>query len=270
MTNSEIQPHNVKPQATWNAGGAGYDEISREIASSIEHCVFRVTPRANESVLDVATGTGWAARRAKQDGARVTGIDLGPDLILSAKQRAEKEHLQIDYLVGDAEKLPFEDASFDVVISTFGVMFCTSPESAARELARVCKKGGRLGLTTWPSDGVVAKMFAVLKPYMAPPPSPAPPSPFAWGSRERVRELLGSTFDLTFEDSVTIGREPSAEAMTEIFFTGYGPTRTLAANLDADRRQKLRREFTEFHAQYRSDLGVQVPRDYLLTIGVRK
>jgi hypothetical protein len=135
---------------------------------------------------------------------------------------------------------------------------------------RVCKKGGRLGLTTWPSDGVVAKMFAVLKPYMAPPPSPAPPSPFAWGSRERIRELLGSTFDLTFEDSVTIGREPSAQVMTDIFFTGYGPTTTLAANLDAHRRQKLRREFTEFHAQYKSDPGVQVPRDYLLTVGVRK
>lgn len=270
MASSEIQPHNVKPQATWNAGGDGYDEISREIASSIDHCVLRVAPRPGECLLDVATGTGWASRRAAQYGAKVTGIDLGPDLIESAKRRAEREHLQIEYAVGDAEKLGFEDASFDIVISTCGVMFCTNPESAARELARVCKKGGRLGLTTWPSDGIVAKMFAVLKPYMAPPPSPAPPSPFAWGSRERVRELLGSMFDLRFEDSVTVGREPSAEAMTEIFFTSYGPTKTLAANLDPDRREKLRREFTEFHAQYKTDLGVQVPRDYLLTIGVRK
>jgi SAM-dependent methyltransferase len=270
MQVSIIQPHNAKPQATWNAGGSAYEAVSREIASAIEHCVFRVAPRPGEAVLDVATGTGWAARLAARSGANVTGIDLGPDLIEAARRHAEQEHLRVAYEVGDAEKLRFDDASFDVVTSTFGVMFCTDPESAARELARVCKKGGRLGLATWPGDSVVARMFGVLKPYMAPPPSPAPPSPFAWGSRERLRELLGGAFDLKFEEGVTVAREPSAAALTEIFFTGYGPTKVLLASLDPARKEALRRDFTELHAKYGTDLGVQVPRDYLLAVGVRR
>ena len=216
MASSEIQPHNAKPQATWNAGGDGYDAISREISSSIEHCVFRVAPRPRRApprTLPPALG-GHVACCAAGYGAKVTGVDLGPDLTrIGIKRRAKKEHLPIEYEVGDAEKLRFEDAIFDVVISTCGVMFCSNPENAAKELARVCKKGGRLGLTTWPSDGVVAKMFAVLKPYMAPPPSPAPPSPFAWGSRERVRELPWiDVRSWKFEDAVTLGREPSSEA----------------------------------------------------------
>ncbi|MBI3606620.1 MAG: class I SAM-dependent methyltransferase [Nitrospirae bacterium] len=265
-----IQPQNLKMAATWNAGGQHYDRISQTIADSIEHCVNRLAPRSGERVLDVATGTGWTARRVAARGATVTGVDLGLDLIEAAKAAAAEARLNIDFRVGDAEKLPFDDQSFDAVTSTCGVMFVRDPEAAAAELARVCKKGGRLGLTTWPSDGTIAGLFKVMKPYMPEPPSPPPPSPFAWGNPERVKQLLGSAFNLRFETGTTVLREPSGLAVWDIFVAGYGPTKSLAANLAPDRRENLKRDFIAYHAGFKTELGVAMPRDYLVTIGVRK
>lgn len=187
MTSQSIQTHNIKIAATWNAGGKEYDRISRTIADSIEHCIIRLAPQPGERILDVATGTGWTARRVAAQGATVTGVDLGADLIEAAKTAAAEARLTIDFRVADAEKLPFEDRRFDAVISTCGVMFVRDPKAAAAELARVCKKGGRIGLTTWPAGGTIDGLFKVMKPYMPEPPSPPPPSPFDWGSRERVK-----------------------------------------------------------------------------------
>jgi SAM-dependent methyltransferase len=265
-----IQPQNIKMAATWNAGGQDYERISQTIADSIEHCVIRLAPRLGERVLDVATGTGWTARRVAARGAKVTGVDLGADLIEAAKAAAGEARLNIDFRVGDAEKLPFEDRSFDAVISTCGVMFVRDPQAAATELARVCKKGGRLGLTTWPADGTIAGLFKVMKPYMPAPPSPPPPSPFEWGNPERVKQLLGSAFDLRFETGTTVLREPSGLAVWDIFVAGYGPTKALAANLEPERREKLKQDFIAYHDGFKTDLGVAMPRDYLVTIGVRK
>lgn len=270
MTSQTIQPHNLKTAATWNAGGEHYDKISQTIADSIEHCVIRLAPRSGERVLDVATGTGWTARRVAARGAAVTGVDLGADLIEAARAAAAEARLPIDFRVGDAEKLPFEDRSFDAVISTCGVMFVRDPKAAAAELARVCRKGGRLGLTTWPADGTIAGLFKVMKPYMPEPPSPPPPSPFEWGSREKVRQLLGSAFDLRFETGTTVLREPSGDAVWELFVAGYGPTKSLAASLDPERRERLKRDFIAYHDGFKTELGVAMPRDYLVTIGVRK
>lgn len=269
MSLDTIQPHNARAAATWNAGGADYDRISHSIADSIEHCVTRLAPRAGEHVLDVATGTGWAARRAAERGAKVIGIDLGAELVETARRLAQAAGLGIDFRVGDAEKLPFPDASFDVVISTCGVMFASDPQAAAAELARVCRPGGRLGITTWPPDGTIAGMFKVMRPYMAPPPSPAPPSPFEWGDRARVQERLGRWFALTFEEGTSVFREPSGEAAWELFSTCYGPTKTLAASLDPARREALQRDFIAFHEQYRNDVGIAMGRQYLVTLGVR-
>ncbi|MES2070610.1 MAG: class I SAM-dependent methyltransferase [Pseudomonadota bacterium] len=265
-----IQAHNIKAAATWNSGGENYDRISRTISDSIEHCVVRLAPQPGERILDVATGTGWTARAVTARGATVTGIDLGEDLIEAAKSAAKKAGLNIDFRIGDAEKLAFEDQSFDAVISTCGVMFVRDPQAAAAELARVCKKGGRLALTTWPADGTIAGLFKLMKPYMPEPPSPPPPSPFEWGNPAKVAELLGATFDLRFETGTTVLREASGLAAWELFVTGYGPTKSLAASLEPERRESLKRDFIAYHDGYKNELGIAMPRDYLVTVGIRK
>jgi SAM-dependent methyltransferase len=267
--NAKIQQHNERPAAVWSSGGKDYDQISRGIADSIEHCVMRLDPQPGEHILDLSTGTGWTSRLVARRGATVIGADIASDLLDAARTQAKAEGLAIEYQIGDAESLPFDDAAFDAVVSTCGVMFASKQEAAAAELARVCRKGGRIALTTWLSDSSVFQMFQVMKRYMPAPPSPAPRSPFEWGRTERIRELLGGAFDLRFEKGVSYYREPSAEAAWETFSTGYGPTRALAASLDADRRESLRKDFIAFHEGFATDLGICVPREYWLTVGVR-
>ncbi len=265
---TRIQPHNERVAATWSAGGKDYDRISGGISDAIEHCVLRLNPQPGERILDLATGTGWASRAVARRGAVVTGLDIAPALLNAARAQAETERLPILYQLGDAEDLPFETGAFDAVISTFGVMFASRPEAAAAELARVCRKGGRLAITTWLSDSNLFRMFEVMRRYM-PPSSSRPPSPFEWGRTDRIQELLGDAFDLRFEQSVSYYREPSAEAAWETFSTGYGPTRALALMLDPAKREAFRRDFIAFHAGFPTQLGICVPRAYWLTVGVR-
>lgn len=265
-------PHNVPVAEAWDAGGAAYDEVSRGILDSIEHGVNRLRPGDGEEILDVATGTGWTARRVAEWGARVTGIDISARELEAARRLSERPGLDIDFRVADAEALPFDDASFDGIISTCGIMFASRPEHAAAELARTCRPGGRITLTLWTPDGNVFGMFKVIKQYMTPPsdPSKAPPSPFEWGRRERVQELLGDSFELTFEEGVSYYREPDGEAAWNTFFTGYGPVRKVALSLDDAQRDAFRRDFVAFHEQFPSPLGVCVPREYILVHGVRR
>jgi SAM-dependent methyltransferase len=265
-TNPGVLPHNEKAGATWGATGHNYERISEIIADAIDHVVMRVVPQPGETFLGVATGTGWTARRLAARGAKVVGVDIGAGVIAAAKALAP----QIDFRVGDAEALPFPDASFDGVTSTFGVMFAARQEDAARELARVCKKGGRLGICTWRPGDTVEAMFKMMKPYMPPPPANPPPSPFEWGRPERVRQLLGDAFDLKFESGVTTLRMPSGQSVWNLFVEAYGPTKALAAGCNLERRTQLEHDFVAFHDQYRSELGVDMPRAYLVAIGTRK
>jgi SAM-dependent methyltransferase len=264
-----VLPHNDRPATVWSSGGTHYNEISRGIADSIEHCVYRLDPKPGERILDLATGTGWTSRVVARRGASVIGVDIAGVLLDSARAAAAGEGLHIEYRLGDAESLPFEDGSFDAVVSTVGVMFATRPEASAAELARVCRKGGRIALTTWTPDGNVFGMFSVMKRYMPAPPTPAPRSPFEWGRVERVRELLGDAFDLRFERATSFYREPSAEAAWATFSTGYGPAKSLAMSLDPNRLEAFRDDFIAFHKTFATELGICVPRDYLLTVGVR-
>lgn len=264
-----IQPHNERPAAVWSSGGKQYDQISRGIADAIEHCVLRLDPQPGERILDLSTGTGWTSRVVAKRGASVVGVDIANGLLDAARATAAAEALSIDYRLGDAESLPFAHGEFDAVVSTFGVMFASRPDAAARELARVCRPGGRIALTTWTPDSSVARMFLVMKRYMAPSPTPAP-SPFEWGRAERIRELLGSSFELRFETAMSYYREPDADAAWDTFSTGYGPTRMLAASLDSDRRRALQDDFVAFHAEYATELGICVPREYRLTVGTRR
>ena len=263
-----VLPHNEKAATTWGSGGEDYDRISESISDSIEHVLNRLDVRSGERVLDLATGTGWTARRLAQKGATVVGVDIGEGVIEAARRLARQSNLDIELAVGDAEQTGLPDASFDVITSTCGVMFASRPEAVAKELARLCRPGGRIGLTTWPPGGTVAGLFGVMRPYMPPPPSPAPPSPFEWGRPERVSELLGGDFDLRFETGTTVLRMPSGERAWEVFCTGYGPTKML--HQTTDRKDDLRRDFIAFHEAHRTDLGIAMPRDYLVVVGTRR
>ena len=270
INTSAVQPHNERSAAVWNSGGSNYDRISRSIADSLEHCVMRLDPKPGERILDLATGTGWTSRLVARRGATVTGVDIAGSLLDAARENASRENLSISYQLADAEELPSDNAIYEAVVSTYGVMFASRPEAAAAEIARVCRKGGRLAITTWFKEGNVFQMFKIMKQYMPPPASPAPPSPFEWGHVDRIRELLGGAFDLRFESGVSFYREPSAEAAWETLSTGYGPTKMLVASLDPDRREALRRQFIAFHAGFATDLGICVPREYVLAVGVRR
>jgi SAM-dependent methyltransferase len=261
-----VLSHNERAAAVWGSGGRDYNRISESIFDALAHLISRIAPQTGERFLDVATGTGLTARLLASRGAAVTGIDIGAGVIEAAKALAPA----IDFRIGDAEALPFDDASFDAVTSTCGVMFVAQPDVAARELTRVCKKGGRLGLLTWTPDGPVESIFQTMRPYMPPPLANPPPSPFAWGRPERIHELLGDAFELRFETGTTTLRMPDGASVWELFVNGYGPTKALAASCNAERRDRLRADFIAFHERYRGDLGIAMPRDYLVAIGYRQ
>lgn len=263
-----VQPHNEKAAATWGSGGVGYDRVSETIADSIEHLLNRLDVQPGERALDLATGTGWTARRLAQKGAKVTGVDIGEGVVEAARRLAAQANLDVEFLVGDAERCDLPSSAFDVITSTCGVMFASRPEAVAGELARLCRPGGRIGLTTWPPDGTIAQMFQVMRPYMPPPPDPPPPSPFEWGRREQAEALLGRDFALRFEGGTTVLRMASGEAVWRVFSEGYGPTKAL--HRSTGRKDDLRRDFIGFHETHRTDLGITMPREYLVIVGTRR
>jgi SAM-dependent methyltransferase len=248
-------------------GNGPYQRISDTIGDIHEVVIERLAPAPGDRWLDLATGTGAVAERAASAGASVTGIDLAPVLIETARERAEAQSLDIDYRVGDAEALDLPDASFDKVSSTCGVMFAPDHEAVAHELTRVTAPGGRIALASWTPTSGLARMFKVMAPYQ-----PAPPtsSPFDWGDESRVRELLGDDFELELEGRISTLRTPTAEDYWELFSTSYGPTKTLAESI-GERREDLHRDWVEFFETNYSENGEIVhTREYLLVSGVRR
>jgi SAM-dependent methyltransferase len=248
-------------------GNGPYQRVTDTLTDIHELVVERLDPQAGDRWLDLATGTGAVAELAAQRGAEVTGLDLAPDLIATAKERAAEQGLEIDYVVGDCERMELPDASFDKVSSTCGIMFAPDHEAAARELARVTKPGGRIALANWKPGPGVAELFKLMGPYQ---PAPPPSIPFDWGTEERIRELLGDAFDLELEEHVSVCRVASGEAYWELFSTSYGPTKTLVENL-GERGEELHRDWaTHFEEHYRSNGGIEHPRPYILVLGTRR
>jgi ubiquinone/menaquinone biosynthesis C-methylase UbiE len=257
-----------KQSVMWGTGP--YQNITETITDIHEQVVDRLAPRPGEAWLDLACGTGAVSERAAQQGASVTGVDIAPALIETAQERAQELGLDIDYRVGDCERLELDDGAFDVVSSTCGVMFAPDHEATAREIGRVVKPGGRIGLANWTPEGGLAKMFGMMKPFAPPPPEGAG-NPFAWGSEQHVQELLGDAFELQLERRVSHLRVPSGEDYWQLFSTSYGPTRTLAESLDDDRREEFHQAWIEFfESNYRSNGEIDHDREWLFVYGIRR
>lgn len=256
----------ARQSVMWGSGP--YQKVTETITDIHELVVDRLRPQPGERWLDLACGTGAVSERAARAGAKVTGIDLAPLLLEQAKARAKEQGLEIEYRVGDCERLDgIDDASFDVVSSTCGVMFAPDHAATAQQLARVLKRGGRLGLANWTPEGGLGKMFKMMAPFQ---PGPPPSSPFDWGKEDRVRELLGDNFDLRFEKHVSMLRISGGEEYWDLFSTNYGPTKTLADSL-GPRREEFRKTWIDFfESNYRQGNEVAHDREWLLVIGTKK
>src|SRR5919206_3121052 len=209
-------------RSTWAAGD--YPAVAEYIDDVPPRDLLdRVDVRPGEDVLDVATGTGNAALRAAAAGANVVGLDLTPELFAAAWRRMDEWGVAVDWVEGDAEDLPFDDESFDAVLSVFGVQFAPRHQVVARELARVGRPGGRIGLVNWTPEGQIGELFRIMGRYMPAPPSYASPPPL-WGSEPYVRGLFaGTPIELEFARGYNPWRFHSAEEFVAFMETNYGP-----------------------------------------------
>jgi SAM-dependent methyltransferase len=259
----------AKQSVVWGTGP--YQNITETVHDIHGRVIGALDPQPGVKWLDLACGTGAVAEQAAERGADVTGVDLAPGLIETAKERAEERGLEIDYRVGDCENLEFDDGAFDVVSSTCGVMFAPDHAASARELARVVKPGGRIGLANWtPAEKGLAALFRIMRPFQ-----PTPPEgigfPFDWGDEQHVNDLLGDAFDLEIERDVSPLRLPNGEAYWMLFSSSYGPTRTLSESLDEERREELHRSWVDFADTELADDGeIEHKREWILVLGTRR
>jgi ubiquinone/menaquinone biosynthesis C-methylase UbiE len=265
----ELNAIKDKQQKTWASGN--YAMIGNSLVIIGELLCEAVDVHSGQRVLDVATGSGNTAISAARRYCDVTGIDYVPTLIGQARERAEAEGMQITFEVGDAEDLPYPDASFDVVLSTVGVMFAPDQEKTAAELLRVSRPGGKIGLVNWTPDGFIGHMFRAVGKHFPPPPGIKPPP--LWGTEERLRELFGegiSSLQTTRRSYVF--RYPSVEHFIESFRTYYGPVHKAFESLDAAGQDALARDLEKLlHDRNTSGDGtLVVPSDYLEVVAVRR
>jgi SAM-dependent methyltransferase len=256
----------TRQRATWSAGN--WDAIAQNLASMGEAVVEAAAIEPGMTVLDVATGAGNAALPAARAGARVTGLDLTPELLEHARRHAAEEELEIDWVAGDAEALPFDDASFDRVLSTIGVMFAPRQQLAAAELARVCKPGGRVVLANWTPQSFQGRLFGILAKHL--PPTTGVPSPLLWGDERHVRKLLGGQLLLAQERRDVEMRPPSVDALLAMLDFAFGPfimaRRALgdeAFGIVLNEIRALAQEFDEGEGE------TLIRAEYLLTIAHR-
>jgi SAM-dependent methyltransferase len=241
----------------WSAGP--FEEIAAGAAPSHDALVAALGPRPSERWLDVATGTGAGAIRAARAGADVTGLDVSPRMLDVARRSAAANGLQLRFDLGDAERLPYRDGDFDVVSSAQGVIFVSDPTAAARELARVCRPGGRVGLTCLLPRGFARDLSLRVG---------AGTAALAWGNRAFVEELLGRWFELSFSEGDAPFRAPSPEAGARIYARAYPPLRFFAER-SRDFAARMDAELVRILSRYVVDGSVCAPRPFLLVVGVR-
>jgi SAM-dependent methyltransferase len=257
-----------RQQAVWASGD--FNEIARQVVTVSEALVKAVDPHAGQRVLDVACGSGNCALIVARRYCEVTGIDYVPALIERAKMRAAAEVMKIDFRVGDAQALPFPDASFDVVLSVFGVMFAPDQEQAARELLRVCRPGGRIGLSCWMPEGYAADFFKAVGTYMPPPPGLTPP--MRWGSSAGLNALLGAgTRSIQSERRNFSHYFRSIDHAMEVMSTYFGPLNRAFQAVDPKDQPNLRRDVAEVFKRYdiATDGTAVIEVEYLETVAIR-
>jgi SAM-dependent methyltransferase len=264
-TTPGVDEFRERARAIWAAGD--YGALSPYIADVGENVVEHAGLEAGMRVLDVACGNGNAALPAARAGARVTGLDLVPELLEGGRRMAADAGVEIDWVEGDAESLPFEDRSFDRVFSTFGHMFAPRHQRAADEMARVCREGGLIVTATWTPEGVTGKIFGASAKYMPPPPEFASP-PLLWGTEDHVREMFGSAATgFEFERHLNIIEWESVEAFADTF-TEHFPPLVTARRMLGERFAELKADLVAAWAEANEadDGSLRLPQEYLLSM----
>lgn len=259
----------TRQQAAWSAGN--YAVVGTTLQIVGENLCEALDLHAGTKVLDVAAGNGNATLAAARRWCDVTSTDYVPALLDAARARAQAEGHTIDFQEADAEDLPFADASFDVVLSTFGVMFTPNQEKAASELARVCKPGSKIGLANWTPDSFIGQVFKTLGKYI--PPAPGLKSPALWGTQARLEELFGDAaleIRTTSRDFVFRYRSPAH--WIEVFRTYYGPTNKAYGALDTTQQAALTQDLMALMTSRNraSDDTLVLPSEYLEVVISRK
>jgi ubiquinone/menaquinone biosynthesis C-methylase UbiE len=260
-----LEEFKQRQRATWDAGD--YATLSERIAEVGELVAERAALEPGTTVLDVACGTGNAARPAARAGAHVTGLDLAPKLLEQGRAKAEKEGLEIELVEGDAEELPFEDGSFDRVLSTFGHMFAPRHQRTADEMTRVCRPGGTIVTATWTADGVFGALSAAGAPYMPPPPDFASP-PVLWGAEDYVRQMFSSAATgFEFERRVNWQEDDSLEAFADLFMERF-PVMVTARQMLGERFAQLRADTIAVWERFdeSEDGRFRLPQEYLVSV----
>jgi SAM-dependent methyltransferase len=272
MTTAEMQPDlaaiKQRQQATWASGD--YHMIGTQILLTSERLIESLDVHATERVLDVATGSGNAALAAARRGCDVMGVDYVPALLDHARRRAAAEVVDVTFREGDAEALPFEDASFDVVTSVFGSMFAPDQARTAAELARVTRPGGRLGLVAHTPDGFIGQLFKTNARHV--PPAPGLASPILWGTESRLRELFGDAIaELRTRRRHFVFRYASPETYLATWRRWYGPTLKSFEAVGPGGEAALRDDLLALVARFNvaTDGTMAVPSEYLEAVIVR-
>lgn len=267
--NTEMESLKTKLKAMWMAGDFG--QIAKQLETEAETFINRLGLKPGDRVLDVACGSGNLTIPAARAGAEVTGADIATNLLEQGRARAAVEGLKIQFDEGDAEDLPYEVASFDVVVSMFGAMFAPRPQLVAAELVRVCRPGGRIAMANWTPEGHIGEMFKATGKHVPPPPNM--PSPLKWGDEATVRERLGAGIaDLKLTRRMCRFNLPFTPAeVVEHFRTYYGPTQRAFAALDTNGQAALRSDLEQLWAKHNqaTDNTTQVDGEYLEILATR-
>lgn len=258
-----------RQQAAWSSGD--FAVVAARIVLTAEHLVDTADLHAGWSVLDVATGSGNAAIAAARLGCHAVGVDYVPSLLERGRKRAAAEGLAVELLEGDAEALPFPDASFDAVTSIFGSMFAPDHQKAADEILRVCKPGGTIALGSWTPDGFIGELFRTVARHVTPPAGVQ--SPMLWGTKEHLRELFGDQISvLEVQERTFTFRFPSAEHFVTFFRLWYGPTLKAFAALEDAARDALEQDLVDLVQRF-DRLGtdaIAVPAAYTEAVAIRR